>query len=98
MLCEEPRNRVRLAAVKHQRRHRMSGKLFDSLETRCPHKSSHLKSSPPPSLDSSRRRPRSTLKLPNSVPCYPVAPLRPPPRRKFPHASERNSPLPHGSE
>src|ERR1017187_7570350 len=44
------------------------------------HQDSRTKSSPPPSLDLSRRRPRSTLKLPNSIPCCPLLPPNPPPR------------------
>src|ERR1019366_5117555 len=57
-------------------------------------KSSPLKSSPQRSLDSSNRSAKSTAKLPNSVPCSPVAPRNPPPRRTRPPASAGNSPLP----
>src|ERR1035438_4557023 len=50
-----------------------------------------LNSSPPPSSDTKSRKPAWTARLWNSVPCSPVAAVRPP-RQKCPPAS---APLPH---
>src|SRR5271157_726752 len=62
----------------------------------CQHKHSPPKSSPPPLTATSSRRPALTPRSQNSVRSCPVVSLRPPPRRKHPPGSARNSVLPPG--